>query len=104
MVVEKIYGELCVTCNEQGYLTDLNQWTKEVGLEIAKEEGIEMTDKHWEVISFLQDQCRKNVPLSIRKIGKSGVVNIKEFYNLFPNGPLKISSRIAGIPKPVSCI
>jgi TusE/DsrC/DsvC family sulfur relay protein len=104
MVVEKIYGELCVTCNEQGYLTDLNQWTKEVGSEIAKEEGIDMTEKHWEVINYLQDQCRKEVPLSIRKIGKSGVVDIKEFYQLFPKGPLKISSRIAGIPKPVSCI
>ena len=104
MVVEKIYGELCVTCNEQGYLTDLNQWTKEVGSEIAKEESIDMTDRHWEVIDFLQDQCRKELPLSIRKIGKSGVVSIKEFYQLFPKGPLKISSRIAGIPKPVSCI
>jgi tRNA 2-thiouridine synthesizing protein E len=104
MVVEKIYGELCVTCNEQGYLTDLNQWTEEVGLEIAKEEGIDMTDRHWDVINYLQDQCRKQVPLSIRKIGKSGVVSIKEFYQLFPKGPLKISSRIAGIPKPVSCI
>lgn len=104
MVVEKIYGELCVTCNEQGYLTDLNQWTKEVGSGIANEEGIDMTEKHWEVIAFLQDQCKKEVPLSIRKIGKSGVVSIKEFYQLFPKGPLKISSRIAGIPKPVSCI
>jgi len=104
MVIEKTYGELCVTCNEQGYLTDLSQWTKEVGTEIAKEEGIEMTDKHWEVVNYLQDQCRKEVPLSIRKVGKSGVVSIKEFYQLFPKGPLKISSRIAGIPKPVSCI
>lgn len=104
MVVEKIYGELCVTCSTQGYLTDLNQWTKEVGLGIAKEEDIVMTDKHWEVIDYLQDQCREQVALSIRKIGKSGVVSIKEFYQLFPKGPLKISSRIAGIPKPVSCI
>ena len=104
MVVEKIYGELCINCNEQGYLTDLNQWTQQVGIEIAKEEGIEMTHKHWEVITYLQDQCRNEVPLSIRKIGKSGVLSIKEFYKLFPNGPLKISSRIAGIPKPVSCI
>jgi TusE/DsrC/DsvC family sulfur relay protein len=104
MVVEKIYGEHCVNCNEQGYLTDLNQWTKQVGIEIAEEEGIEMSDKHWEVITYLQAQCRNEVPLSIRKIGKSGVLSIKEFYQLFPNGPLKISSRIAGIPKPVSCI
>ena len=104
MVVEKTYGNVNVTCNEQGYLTDLDQWTKEIGLDIAKEEDIVMTDRHWDVIQYLQDQFRKQVPLSIRKIGKSGVVSIKEFYQLFPKGPLKISSRIAGIPKPVSCI
>jgi tRNA 2-thiouridine synthesizing protein E len=92
MVVEKTYGNVSVTCNEQGYLTDLDQWTKEIGLDIAKEEGIVMTDRHWDVIQYLQDQFRKQVPLSIRKIGKSGVVSIKEFYQLFPNGPLKISS------------
>ena len=103
-MIEKTYAGVNVTCNEQGYLTQMDQWTKEIGIEIAKEEGIEMQDKHWEVIAFLQQQCRKDIPLTIRKIGKSGVVNIKEFYQLFPGGPLKISSKIAGIPKPVSCI
>ncbi len=103
-MTEKTYAGVCVYCNDEGYLTQLDQWTPEIGEEIAKEEGIEMTSKHWEVIEFLQDQCRKEVALSIRKIGKSGVVSIKEFYQLFPNGPLKISSKIAGIPKPVSCI
>ena len=102
--MEKIYAGICVQCNEQGYLTNLNEWNKDVGEEIAKEEGITMTDKHWEVIDYLQDQCRKEVPLTVRRVGKSGVVSIKEFYQLFPKGPLKISSRIAGIPKPVSCI
>lgn len=101
---EKTYAGVCVTCNEQGYLTNFEQWNKDVGLAIAKEEQIEMTDRHWEVIQFLQEQHKKQVPLSIRKIGKSGVVSIKEFYQLFPKGPLKISSRISGIPKPVSCI
>lgn len=99
-----MYAGVCVYCNEQGYLTQLDQWNKEVGEEIAKEEGIDMTDKHWEVINYLQEQCKKEVPLTIRKIGKSGVVSIKEFYQLFPDGPLKKASRIAGIPKPVSCI
>ncbi|MDH5367423.1 MAG: TusE/DsrC/DsvC family sulfur relay protein [Cyclobacteriaceae bacterium] len=102
--MEKTYAEVSVSVNEEGYLTDLSQWTKEVGNEIAKEEGIEMTDKHWEVINYLQEQYRNEVPLNIRKVGKSGVVSIKEFYALFPNGPLKISSRISGIPKPISCI
>jgi len=102
--MEKTYAGINVDCNEEGYLTNLDQWNKEIGLEIAKEEGITMTDKHWEVIAYLQDQYRKEIPLSIRKVGKSGVVSIKEFYQLFPKGPLKISSKIAGIPKPVSCI
>jgi tRNA 2-thiouridine synthesizing protein E len=102
--MEKTYAGINVDCNEQGYLTNFSQWNKEVGLEIATEEGITMTDRHWEVITFLQDQYKNEVPLSIRKVGKSGVVDIKEYYELFPKGPLKISSRIAGIPKPVSCI
>lgn len=93
-----------ITLNPEGYLTDFSQWTPEVGENIAHDEGIEMTDEHWNVIHYLQDQFKKEVPLSIRKVGKSGVVTIKEFYALFPQGPLKISSKIAGIPKPASCI
>jgi len=89
---------------EDGYLTDVSQWTKEIGLEIAKNEGVEMTDRHWEVVSWLQEQVKNDVALSVRGIKKSGVLNIKEFYALFPKGPLKISTKIAGVPKPKSCI
>ena len=102
--MEKTLAGQMVNVSEEGYLTDLSQWTKEVGSHIAMEEGISMSDRSWEVVEFLQDQQRKEVALSIRKIGKSGVVSIKEFYALFPKGPLKVSSKIAGIPKPVSCI
>lgn len=101
---EKTYAGVCVACNDEGYLLNTEDWTKEVGKEIANEELITMTDKHWEVIQFLQQQCEQGIPLTIRKIGKSGIVSIKEFYQLFPDGPLKKASRIAGIPKPVSCI
>mgnify|MGYP005666329615 CR=1 FL=1 len=93
-----------VAVNEEGYLEDLNQWTKEVAQEIADEYGIQLGDEHWKVIEYLQAQHKSGVPLSIRKVGKSGVVSIKEFYALFPDGPLKRASKIAGIPKPVSCI
>lgn len=93
-----------IAVNNEGYLTDLKQWSREVATHIAKEEGIELTDEHWPVIEYLQEQYRNEVPLSIRKVGKSGIVNIKEFYALFPGGPLKKASRISGIPKPASCI
>jgi len=90
--------------NEEGYLTDYSQWNKEVGAKIASEQEIEMTDKHWEVITYLQGKHTNEEALSIRGIKKSGVVNIKDFYTLFPGGPLKKSTMIAGIPKPKSCI
>jgi tRNA 2-thiouridine synthesizing protein E len=93
-----------ITLDDNGYLTDLNAWDRDIATAIAAEEGIELTEAHWPVIEYIQTQYRNEVPLTIRKIGKSGIVNIKEFYQLFPEGPLKKSSRIAGIPKPVSCI
>lgn len=102
--MEKTLAGKAINVNDEGYLTDLSQWDKSVGEAIAAEAKIEMTDRHWDVINYLQDQYKKEVPLTIRKIGGSGVVDIKEFYSLFPVGPLKISSKIAGIPKPASCI
>lgn len=102
--MEKVYAGKTVSVDKEGYLTDLSQWNKEIAIEIAKEEGVELTDKHFEVLAYLQEQHKKEVALSIRSIGKSGVVDIKQFYELFPKGPLKISSRMAGIPKPKSCI
>lgn len=93
-----------INVNDEGYLENLNDWNEDVAREIAQEEGIELSDEHWPVIQYLQDQYKKDVPLTIRKVGKSGVIDIKGFYSLFPGGPLKKASRIAGIRKPVSCI
>ena len=102
--MEKIIAGKSVTVNEEGYLTNFTQWEKSIGEEIAKENAIELTPRHWEVINYIQDEVKKDSPLSIRKIGKSGVVDIKEFYALFPNAPLKTATKIAGVPKPASCI
>ena len=103
--MEKMICGNPIQVNEEGYLTNLAQWSRDIAEAIAKEEGIEvLTPRHWEVIEYLQDQFKKEVPLSIRKIGKSGIVDIEEFYTLFPQGPLKKATKIAGIPKPASCI
>ena len=93
-----------INLSEDGYLSDFTQWNKEVGIELAKSEGIEMTDKHWEIIKWIQEQVKEGNALSVRGIKKSGVLDIKEFYALFPGGPLKKSTKIAGVPKPKSCI
>lgn len=93
-----------IKVNEEGYFTEPSQWNEEIANEMAKQENIELSEKHFEVLHFLRKKYEEEVPLSIRKVGKSGVVDIKEFYKLFPGGPLKISSKLAGIPKPASCV
>lgn len=103
MATKTIAG-INVNVNEEGYLTDPSQWTKEVATEIAKEEGIELTDKHFEVLEFIRNKVMNGEGITIRGIGKSGVVDAKTFYQLFPGAPLKKATKIAGVPKPVSCI
>jgi tRNA 2-thiouridine synthesizing protein E len=93
-----------VEVNAEGYLKNMDQWTPELAREMAARENIELTDKHFEVLNWLRAKQKEGVQLSIRKVGNSGLVDIKQFYQLFPGGPLKISSKLAGIPKPVSCI
>jgi len=93
-----------VEVNDEGYMVDASQWNKEIASEMAKEIGIELTDKHYEVLEFLRNASEKGETLTIRKVGKSGIVDIKGLYQLFPGGPLKYSSKFAGIPKPASCV
>lgn len=102
--MEKTIASKTINITEEGYLTDFSQWDKEIGTALAEEKNIEMTDMHWMVIDYLQGKHKNEEALSIRGIKKSGKFNIKEFYKLFPGGPLKISTLIAGIPKPKSCI
>ena len=102
--MKKIIANREIDVNEEGYLVEFTQWDREVCECIAGECNVVMTERHYEVVEYLQEKHHKEEPLSIRGIKKSGVVDIKEFYNLFPGGPLKISTKIAGIPKPKSCI
>lgn len=100
----KNFAGINVEVNEEGYLVNSSDWNKEIASELAKEEGIELTDKHWEVLEYLRGEVSKGSVLTIRKVGKSGIVDIKGLYELFPGGPLKKSTKIAGLSKPSSCV
>ncbi len=102
--MEKTIAGKQITVNEEGYLTDFGQWDECIGEVIAAEAGVALTPRHWEILKYLQKEHSNQVALSIRRIGKSGVLDIKEFYQLFPTAPLKTATKIAGIPKPASCI
>ncbi len=103
-MAEKTYAGKSVEVNAEGYLLNRDDWNKDLAAEMAKEDGIELTDKHYEVLDYLREKQAAGESLTIRKVGKSGITDIKGLYQLFPGGPLKLSSKYAGIPKPASCV
>ncbi len=90
----------------EGFLTDPEQWNETIAAEIAREVGIpELTARHWQVVRFMRDAYLTNGEApSIRTLGKTSGVPIKELYVLFPKGPAKLAAKIGGIPKPHGCI
>jgi tRNA 2-thiouridine synthesizing protein E len=101
---QKNYAGFAIDINEEGYMTNPFQWTKEIADEIALEEKIILTDQHFAIIEFLRTKFYKGEALSIRSINHSGIMDVKTFYNIFPGAPLKKACRISGIPKPSNCI
>lgn len=95
-----------VDVNEEGYFTNPDQWTEAMAGVLAKEVEIDtLAEGHWKVINFLrQDYKEKGTMPTIRRVKNAGGIPTKELYDLFPGGPLKKSSFIAGLPKPASCI
>jgi tRNA 2-thiouridine synthesizing protein E len=80
-----------VQTDAEGYLANRDDWSEELAREYATQMGIELTDEHWKVIK-------------LRKISKRSETPIKSIYKLFPDGPAKLVAKIAGIPKPKSCL
>lgn len=103
-MAQKTYAGVTVDVNEEGYFLTPSQWTKEIAVEIAKEENLELTDKHFEVLNFIREKQAKGEALTIRSVGNSGITDVKGFYTLFPGAPMKKAARIAGVPKPASCV
>ncbi len=101
-----------VEADEEGYIQDISLWTRELAELIAKDENIEMSDDHWEVVTFLRDyyeeyQIAPAVRILTKAIKKTmgpDKGNSKYLYELFPYGPAKQACKIAGLPKPTGCI
>jgi dissimilatory sulfite reductase related protein len=100
------YAGTEVPVNDEGFFTEPDRWTPAMGAEIARQAGIaELTDRHWQVINFMrQEYAAKGTGATVRMLGKSSGVSVKELYQLFPKGPAKLAAKIAGIPKPRGCI
>ena len=95
-----------VQVNEEGFMVAPEEWSREIAIELAKEEGIEqLTEQHWKIIEF----CRQTATESgsaptLRQITTGTGVSTKELFALYPKGPAKKVARISGLGKPEGCV
>ncbi len=100
-------GGKTIECNANGYLNDINEWSEEVAAAIAAEEGVELSEKAWDLINFLRDEYINNggnqpndrniVKAMSAKWGEK--INSKDLYTLFPMQPSKQAGKIGGLPE-----
>ena len=96
-----------VQVNDEGYMTDPAEWSKDIAEAIAGEEGLsELTEGHWKVIDFCRQFAVGSSGKSptLRQITTGTGVSTKELFALFPKGPAKKVARIAGLGKPEGCV
>ncbi|WP_040976505.1 TusE/DsrC/DsvC family sulfur relay protein [Necropsobacter massiliensis] len=98
--------------DSDGYLLDLNQWNPDVTLAIARQEKLELSEAHWEVIHFVRafyqeyktsPAIRMLVKAMAQKLGEEKG-NSRYLQRLFPDGPAKQATKLAGLPKPAKCL
>ena len=94
-----------VQTDAEGYLTNRDDWSEELAMEIAKQFSVELSDEHWTVLNAARAiETESGSSPGLRKISKRSETPIKAIYKLFPDGPAKLIAKIAGIPKPKSCL
>ncbi len=104
MTTQTLAG-VSVERDAEGFLTDPSLWSEAVAVAIAAEEGIALTERHWEVVRFMRHAYETTgAGPNVRLLAKTSGVPVKELYALFPRGPAKTAAKIAGIPKPHGCI
>ena len=94
-----------VNVNEEGFLTEYDEWSEEIAAELAKNIDVEMTDEHWALIKWLrEDYKEKGETATTRRVQTVGGVPTKKQFELFPKKPAKKMAYIGGVPKPKGCV
>lgn len=101
-----------IETDNKGYLLNSDDWSEDLAVLIAKQENITLTDEHWLIVHFVRDFYQEfNTSPAIRMLVKAVTKafgeekgNSRYLYRLFPDGPAKQATKIAGLPKPVKCI
>lgn len=112
MVNQITYQDKQIATDHQGYLKHVSDWNEGIAKIIANKEEIELTEAHWEVILFVRDfylefKTSPAIRILVKAVGQklgADKGNSKYLYTLFPMGPAKQATKIAGLPKPAKCL
>ena len=99
-----------IQLSEAGWLENLDEWSEELAVEVARNERIpELTEEHWDIINtareYFQDNGMVCDPRAFSKIMKKkfGKDRSEYIYSLFPTGLIKCANKVAGLPRPKGC-
>jgi tRNA 2-thiouridine synthesizing protein E len=95
-----------VETDGNGNLVNSSDWDKDVAAALAAEDGVELTEEHFDVLNYLREEYLENggnQPME-RAINKGMAkiwgrkISSKDLYVLFPLAPSKQGNKIAGLP------
>ena len=94
-----------VHVDEEGFLTSYDEWSPELAKTLAANIGLDLTDEHLAVITFLrEDYKEQGETATLRRVSTVGGFPTKKLFELFPKKPAKKMSYVAGLPKPHGCV
>lgn len=95
-----------VELDDRGYLKNAGDWSRELAPLLAARDGLRaLTAEHWTVIDVLRAHHQEHgtAPM-IRELCRQTGFTLKRLYELFPKGPAQDACRVAGLPRPDSCV
>jgi tRNA 2-thiouridine synthesizing protein E len=106
------YKQQKIATDKAGYLLNVQDWQAELAPILAAQENIELSEPHWEVVNFVREfYLQFNTSPAIRALVKAmeqkfgpDKGNSRYLFRLFPKGPAKQATKIAGLPKPAKCL
>lgn len=91
--------------DDEGFMTEYDEWSEDLGTELAHQIGIDLTDEHWRAIRFLRtDYPEQQETATLRRVSTVGGIPTRQLFTLFPKKPAKKMAYVAGLPKPRGCV
>ncbi|MGZ8137156.1 MAG: TusE/DsrC/DsvC family sulfur relay protein [Methylococcaceae bacterium] len=105
-------SDQCLETTDQGFLVNLANWSEDVARQLAELNAIELTEQHWEIIRFIRNYYLQYKHLPNARVFTKAIAkefgeakgNSRYLHQLFPDGPLKYACKLAGLPKPPTCL